>query len=60
MPKGVPVATVAIGNAWNAGILAVQILGAGGEVGLLEWVKRYKAGLREAVRAKTLDLSDLA
>jgi len=26
MPKGVPVATVAIDNAWNAGILAAQIL----------------------------------
>ncbi|MBC7712732.1 MAG: 5-(carboxyamino)imidazole ribonucleotide mutase [Rhizobacter sp.] len=26
MPKGIPVATVAIGNASNAGILAVQIL----------------------------------
>jgi len=30
MPKGVPVATVAIGNAANAGLLAVRILGAGG------------------------------
>jgi 5-(carboxyamino)imidazole ribonucleotide mutase len=26
MPKGIPVATVAIGNASNAGILAAQIL----------------------------------
>jgi 5-(carboxyamino)imidazole ribonucleotide mutase len=26
MPKGIPVATVAIGNAYNAGLLAVQIL----------------------------------
>ncbi|MBY0415958.1 MAG: AIR carboxylase family protein, partial [Bdellovibrionales bacterium] len=26
MPKGIPVATVAIGNAANAGILAIQIL----------------------------------
>jgi 5-(carboxyamino)imidazole ribonucleotide mutase len=26
MPKGVPVATMAIGGAWNAGILAAQIL----------------------------------
>ena len=33
MPKGVPVATVAIGNATNAGILAVQILAAGGRSG---------------------------
>lgn len=29
MPKGVPVASVAIGNGWNAGILAVQILATG-------------------------------
>lgn len=27
MPKGVPVATVAIGNAANAGLLAARILG---------------------------------
>jgi phosphoribosylaminoimidazole carboxylase PurE protein len=29
MPKGVPVATVAIGNGWNAGVLATQILSTG-------------------------------
>ena len=29
MPAGVPVATVAIGNARNAGLLAVRILAAG-------------------------------
>jgi 5-(carboxyamino)imidazole ribonucleotide mutase len=29
MPEGIPVATVAIGNARNAGLLAVRILGAG-------------------------------
>src|SRR4051795_13244602 len=28
MPKGIPVATVAVGNATNAGLLAVRILGA--------------------------------
>lgn len=27
MPKGIPVATVAIGNAYNAGLLALRILG---------------------------------
>jgi 5-(carboxyamino)imidazole ribonucleotide mutase len=26
MPKGIPVATVAIGNGWNAGVLAAQML----------------------------------
>eukprot|EP01038_Epipyxis_sp_PR26KG_P004196 gene4196-5967_t len=31
MPKGIPVATVAIGNAANAGLLAVRILGSNGE-----------------------------
>jgi len=30
MPAGIPVATVAIGNARNAGLLAVQILASGG------------------------------
>lgn len=29
MPRGVPVATVAINNATNAALLAVRILGAG-------------------------------
>lgn len=29
MPKGVPVATVAIGNGWNAGVLAAQVLAIG-------------------------------
>ena len=33
MPRGVPVATVGIGNATNAGLLAVRILGAGGSGG---------------------------
>jgi 5-(carboxyamino)imidazole ribonucleotide mutase len=28
MPKGIPVATVAVDNGWNAGLLAVRILGA--------------------------------
>ncbi|MBI4404162.1 MAG: 5-(carboxyamino)imidazole ribonucleotide mutase, partial [Deltaproteobacteria bacterium] len=42
MPKGVPVATVAIGNAWNAGILAVQIVGTGTDDGaLLDKVSGY-------------------
>lgn len=49
MPRGVPVATVAIGNAWNAGILAAQILGvADGKI--LEKVRKYKAELRKKVK----------
>lgn len=55
MPKGVPVATVAIGNAYNAGILATQILGAGtGAPKLLDRVAKYKRGLRKSVLAKKL------
>jgi 5-(carboxyamino)imidazole ribonucleotide mutase len=57
MPKGVPVATVAIGNAWNAGLLAVQILGAAaGPAGAawLDRVARYKRALRRSVLAKRL------
>lgn len=57
MPRGVPVATVAIGNAWNAGLLAAQILAAGGaecDEGLLDRIAAYKEGLRQQVLAKTL------
>ena len=52
MPKGVPVATVAIGNAWNAGILAAQILGASSDETLLDRVRAYKEGLREKVLSR--------
>src|SRR5688500_3644791 len=41
MPKGVPVATVAIGGARNAGLLAVQILAVGDDE-LLERVLAFK------------------
>ena len=54
MPRGVPVATVAIGNAFNAGLLAAQILAAGGateDLQLMERFQKYKAGLRQKVLA---------
>jgi phosphoribosylaminoimidazole carboxylase PurE protein len=53
MPKGVPVATVAIGNAWNAGVLAAQILGAADDK-ILDRVRAYKAEMREAVIRKRI------
>ncbi len=53
MPKGVPVATVAIGNAWNAGILAAQILGVGNKV-YLDRILQYKKEMRDQVLAKEL------
>lgn len=51
MPGGVPVATVAINGAKNAGILAAQILGAS-EPALLQKVIAYKLSLKEEVEAK--------
>jgi phosphoribosylaminoimidazole carboxylase PurE protein len=51
MPRGVPVATVAIGNATNAGILAAQILGASEPTG--KTLDRVKA-LKEKSRKKVL------
>jgi len=53
MPKGVPVATVAIGGAFNAGVLAAQIAAAG-DPALLERIAAYKERLRQMVLAKTL------
>jgi 5-(carboxyamino)imidazole ribonucleotide mutase len=49
MPKGVPVATVAIGGARNAGLLAVQIL-ASHDPELLRRMIAYKEGMAEEVR----------
>ncbi len=49
MPKGVPVATVAIGNAYNAGLLAAQILGVS-DLKIRSAIAKYKNGLKEKVR----------
>jgi phosphoribosylaminoimidazole carboxylase PurE protein len=48
MPKGIPVATVAIGGAENAGLLAAQIL-AGRYPEVAERVKLYRAVQTESV-----------
>jgi len=55
MPPGVPVATVAINGARNAGLLAVQILGVA-DPGLRQKVAGFKAALREAVEEKATRL----
>jgi 5-(carboxyamino)imidazole ribonucleotide mutase len=52
MPGGVPVATVAIGNAKNAGLLAVSILAAGGDARLRTKLGAHKARLARESRAK--------
>jgi 5-(carboxyamino)imidazole ribonucleotide mutase len=51
MPAGVPVATVSIGNARNAGLLAVRILAAHDEL-LLARMSAFQEGLAELARAK--------
>lgn len=51
MPAGVPVATVAVGNARNAGLLAVRILAAG-DPGLTEKMLRFQEELAASARAK--------
>ncbi|WP_341528965.1 5-(carboxyamino)imidazole ribonucleotide mutase [Nostoc sp. UHCC 0302] len=58
MPAGIPVATVAIGNAKNAGLLAVQIL-ATGQPELLEKVLQYRQTLSESVLAKQAKLEQI-
>ena len=51
MPAGVPVATVAVGNARNAGLLAVRILAAA-DPDLLGKMVDFQAELRSAALAK--------
>ncbi len=58
MPAGIPVATVAIGNAKNAGLLAVQIL-ASHQPELLERVQKYRQTLTQSVMDKQARLSQL-
>ncbi|MGB7842168.1 MAG: 5-(carboxyamino)imidazole ribonucleotide mutase [Salinimicrobium sp.] len=48
MPGGVPVATVALNGAKNAGILAAQIIGSSNEV-VRQKILDYKEGLKQKV-----------
>lgn len=57
MPGGVPVATVAIGNAKNAGLLAVQILAAGDPT-LLDRMLAYKRDLIDKVEGMDARVRD--
>lgn len=58
MPGGVPVATVAIGNAKNAGLLAVQILGSGDEAHL-DAMEAYRTTMRAQVAEMDAAVSKL-
>ena len=51
MPPGMPVATVAIGGAENAGLLAAQILAVGDPV-LADRLDAHRMGIREAAARK--------
>ena len=48
MPPGIPVATVGINAALNAGILAAQIIGAG-DAEVMNTVVKYKEGLKKKI-----------
>ena len=58
MPAGVPVATVSIAGARNAGLLAVRILGAA-DPDLMEEMRGFQARLAQAARDKDVALQDL-
>jgi 5-(carboxyamino)imidazole ribonucleotide mutase len=58
MPAGIPVATVAIGNSKNAGLLAVQIL-AVSQPELLDRVLAYRKNLSESVMNKQNQLENV-
>jgi len=58
MPKGIPVATVAINNAKNAGLLAVAILGIKYPE-LREKLKAYRERMRQEVLTKANELENM-
>ena len=55
MPAGVPVATVAIDNSTNAGILAAQMLGTGDDA-IRKNIAEYKSRLKDVVMDKVKKL----
>jgi 5-(carboxyamino)imidazole ribonucleotide mutase len=55
MPEGVPVATVALNAARNAGILAAQMLSCG-DASILERIIEYKCKMKEIVLEKARKL----
>lgn len=55
MPGGVPVATVALNGAQNAGILAAQILGTS-NAAIADRLEKYKVGLKDKVMRSVEEL----
>ena len=58
MPRGIPVATVAIGNSKNAGLLAARMLGAMDE-DLANRIKKYQEESAVEVKAKASKLEEV-
>ena len=58
MPPGIPVATVGINGAMNAGILAAQMLGIDNEQ-ISKTVKKHKESLKEKIVKANKDLADI-
>ena len=56
MPSGVPVATVALNGAKNAGILAAQIIGSH-DAAILDKIIAYKEGLKNQVIESSKDVN---
>lgn len=56
MPPGIPVATVGVNGAQNAGILAVEMLALSDEA-LAQKMEAYKAGLKEKIIKANADLA---
>ena len=58
MPPGIPVATVAINGAYNAGILAIQILAQSDDVLMNKFVQ-FKQNLKAKIVKANQDLSEV-
>lgn len=58
MPPGIPVATVAVNGAMNAGILAAQILAAG-DVALAGKIVTFKEGLKKKIVDANKELAEI-
>ena len=58
MPPGIPVATVSLNGARNAGILAAQILATGNQE-ILQTVRTFKASLEKKILQANKELSEI-
>lgn len=58
MPPGIPVATVAVNGAQNAGILAAQIIATGDEK-VFKATVDYKEGLKQKIVKANMDLQEI-